>query len=258
MRPNISNCHALPGTLIIFEGPDGSGKTTQIKALKKMLQAEGRKVTISSWKSAPILGDFMKANEALKKVDERILPETSLFFQAGDLAYRIEREIIPAMKKNHIVILDRSTQTLIVRGLMLGMQEEQLTKGLLWWRNSIYKELFDKAITIHIKIGLEESLKRLSKRGLSENISSKKKGDHPEGTLLALDFINNLIYSPEGKKMTRNDKKAIIRKTQNNIIETYNKIFESDTKSHPIILNGEDSVKQVEEALKRQLIDQII
>ena len=43
--------------------------------------------------------------------------------------------------------------------------------------------------------------------------------------------------------MTRNDKKAIIRKTQNNIIETYNKIFESDTKSHPIILNGEDSVK---------------
>ena len=48
------------------------------------------------------------------------------------------------MKKNHIVILDRSTQTLIVRGLMLGMQEEQLTKGLLWWRNSIYKELFDK------------------------------------------------------------------------------------------------------------------
>lgn len=71
------------------------------------------------------------------------------------------------------------------------------------------------------------------------------------GTLLALDFINNLIYSPEGKKMTRNDKKAIIRKTQNNIIETYNKIFESDTKSHPIILNGEDSVKQVEEALKK-------
>ena len=58
--------------------------------------------------------------------------------------------------------------------------------------------------------------------------------------------------------MTRNDKKAIIRKTQNNIIETYNKIFENDTTSHPIVLNGEDSVKKVEEALKRLLIDQII
>lgn len=67
MRPNISNCHALPGTLIVFEGPDGSGKTTQIKALKKMLQKEGKKVTISSWKNAPILGEFMKTNESLKK-----------------------------------------------------------------------------------------------------------------------------------------------------------------------------------------------
>ena len=67
MRPNISNCHALPGTLIIFEGADGSGKTTQIQVLRKLLEKEGKKVTISSWKSAPILGDFLKANEALKK-----------------------------------------------------------------------------------------------------------------------------------------------------------------------------------------------
>jgi thymidylate kinase len=40
MRPNISNCHALPGTLVIFEGADGSGKTTQILELKKLLEKE--------------------------------------------------------------------------------------------------------------------------------------------------------------------------------------------------------------------------
>jgi len=55
MRPNISNCHALPGTLIVFEGADGSGKTTQVRALKKMLESEGKTVTVSSWKTAPIL-----------------------------------------------------------------------------------------------------------------------------------------------------------------------------------------------------------
>lgn len=258
MRPNISNCHALPGTLIVFEGPDGSGKTTQIQALKKMLQKEWKKVTISSWKSAPILGEFMKTNESLKKGDERILPETSLFFQAWDLAYRLEREVIPALKKNHIVILDRSMQTLIVRGLMLGMSEDQLRKGLIWWRNSIYKELFDKAITIHIQIGLEESLKRLQKRWLSADIWAKKKWKNPEGTLLALDFINSLIYSPEGKKMTRNDKKAIIRKTQSSIIETYNKVFSKDTGMTYITLNGENSITEVETALRKQLIDQIL
>ena len=126
MRPNISNCHALPGTLIIFEGADGSGKTTQIKELKRLLEKDGHTVTVSSWKTAPILGEFMAANESLKKVGERVLPETSLFFQSADLLYRIEREIIPALKQNHIVIMDRGIHTLIVRGLMIGMSDTQL------------------------------------------------------------------------------------------------------------------------------------
>jgi thymidylate kinase len=214
MRPNISNCHALPGSLVIFEGPDGSGKSTQIKMLKKLLQNEGKKVTISSWKNCPILGDFLKANEALKKTDERILPETNLFLQSADLVYRIEREVIPAMKKGHTVILDRGPQTLIVRGLMLSMSEHQLRDGLLWWRNTIYHELFDKAITIELTVTLDESLKRLKRRAMKENDSLSKSEKKSEGTLLGLDFINSLVYSPEGKKMTRNDKRLFIKKTQ--------------------------------------------
>jgi dTMP kinase len=99
MRPNISNCHALPGSLVIFEGPDGSGKSTQIQMLRKLLETEGKKVVVSSWKNCPILGEFLKENEVLRKFDERVLPETNLFLQAGDLLYRIEREVIPAMKK---------------------------------------------------------------------------------------------------------------------------------------------------------------
>lgn len=174
MRPNISNCHALPGTLITFEGPDGSGKSTQIRMLKKLLEREGKKVTVSSWKNCPILGDFLKENESLKKFDERVLPETNLFLQAADLLYRIEREVIPAMKKGHTVILDRGIQTLIVRGLMLGMSEYQLRSGLLWWRNTIYRELFDNAITIELSITLDESLARLKKRAMKENTSLTK------------------------------------------------------------------------------------
>ena len=68
----------------------------------------------------------MKINDGLKKSDERILPETGVLFQSADLLYRIEREIIPALKRNHIVIMDRGIHTLIVRGLMIGMSEEQL------------------------------------------------------------------------------------------------------------------------------------
>lgn len=75
--------------------------------LKKLLNTEGHKVKISDWKSSSIIGGFLSQNEALMKVDERILPETNLFLQAADLLYRIEREIIPALKLGQIVIMDR-------------------------------------------------------------------------------------------------------------------------------------------------------
>lgn len=256
MRPNISNCHALPGSLLIFEGADGSGKSTQIKLLKKLLEKEWKKVTISSWKDAPILGKFLQANEALKKFDERVLPETNLFLQSADLVYRVERQIIPAMKKWHIVIMDRGPQTLIVRGLMLGMSEHQLRDGLLWWKNTIYRELFDKAITIELTITLDESLKRLKKRAMKENTSLSKAEKKSEWTLLGLDFINSLVYSPEWKKMTRNDKRLFIHKTQGDIIDTYKRVFNEETGKH-IQLTGEWSMKDVEIALKRKIVDSI-
>jgi thymidylate kinase len=256
MRPNISNCHALPGSLVIFEGPDGSGKSTQIKILKKLLEKEGKKVTVSSWKNCPILGDFLKQNESLKKFDERVLPETNLFLQAADLLYRIEREVIPAMKKWHTVILDRGPQTLIVRGLMLGMSEHQLRDGLLWWKNTIYHELFDKSTTIELTISLDESLKRLKRRAMKENTSLTKSEKKSEWTLLGLDFINSLVYSPEGKKMTRNDKRLFIKKTQWDIIETYKKVFSKETGKW-IQLNGEWTIKEVEFTLKRKVVDSI-
>lgn len=257
MRPNISNCHALPGTLIIFEGPDGSGKTTEIKALEKLLKKEGHLVTVSEWKSAPIIGEFLKGNEALQKSDERILPETNLFMQSADLLYRIEREIIPALKKNHIVIMDRGMETLIVRGLMLGMNIDQLKKWLLWWRNTIYKELFDRAVTVEITISLEESLKRLQKRASKSKTSLSKSGKKSEWTLLALDFINNLVYSAEGKKMTRDDKKAFVRKTQATIIDTYKTVFGVKT-SKVIYIDGEHTLKNIEKELQRKVVDTII
>ncbi len=259
MRPNISNCHALPGTFIVFEGADGSGKTTQVKTLKKMLEKEWHDVTISSWKTAPILGDFLTTNESLKKFDERILPETSLFMQSADLLYRIEREVIPAMKRWHIVILDRGLQTLIVRGLMIGMTEEQLRTGLLWWRNSIYKELFDRAHTIHITVDSETSLSRLTQRTWKEKQKFLKRWEKEkmDGTLLALHFINTLVYAPDGKKMTRSDKKAFIRDTQSKIIGNYTSVFQSE-KWKTIEIDGMQKTPDIAENLKRQVLEMII
>lgn len=136
------------------------------------------------------------------------------------------------------------------------MTEHQLKHGLLWWRNSIYKELFDKAITIQLTIGLEESLLRLKNRAMNDkHIPNEVKKS--EGTLLALEFINNLVYSSEGKKMTRNDKKAFIRKTQESIINTYLSTFDAESAKH-ITISGETSISELEKQLQRQVVDTIV
>lgn len=260
MRPNISNCHALPGTLIVFEWADGSGKTTQVKILKKLLQKDGNQVTVSSWKTAPVIADFLATNERLIKFDQRILPETSLFMQAADLLYRIEREVIPAMKRGEIVLLDRGIQTLMVRWLMIGMTQEQIEKWLLWWRNSLYKELFDKSRTIYITIDPETSLTRLTARTLEEQkkILSPKERRKTDGTLLTLHFINTLVYAPDGKKMTRNDKKNFIRFTQSQIIDTYVDVFDNMHSTRPIEIDGNQSKSVISKNLQRQVMDMIL
>jgi len=67
--------------------------------MKKLLEKEKKIVTVSDWKSAPVMAPFMHSNERLFKVADRILPETSLFMQAADFLYRLEREVIPALKQ---------------------------------------------------------------------------------------------------------------------------------------------------------------
>jgi hypothetical protein len=58
---------------------------------------------------------------------------------------------------------------------MIGMTETQLRTGLLWWRNTIYKELFDKAITVHITVTQDESINRIQKREAEAVEKSGKK-----------------------------------------------------------------------------------
>lgn len=216
-------------------------------------------MTVSSWKDAPVIGEFLQQNEAQKKVDMRVLPETNLFLQSADLLYRIEREIIPALKNNHIVIMDRGIHSLIVRGLIIGMSDVQLRTGLLWWRNTIYKELFDHALTVHIAIETEESLKRLHKRITSERKKQgvpKKKA--AEGTLLTLHFINTIVYAPDGKKMTRHDKKIFVQKTQEQIIKTYKEVFQKEDKSNVFEINGNIEYRDITKYLKEEVVDKIL
>ena len=146
MKPNFSRISDFPGQLIILEGPDGSGKSTQAKKLKKMFMSQGQVAVITTWKDAPFFREYFVEHET-KKPGEGVTPEAHLLLQVADFLYQIERKVVPNLLKGHIVIMDRALPTIVIRGLSLGHTLDQLENGLLWFKNTVYKDLLS---LIHI------------------------------------------------------------------------------------------------------------
>jgi thymidylate kinase len=216
MKPNFSRISDFPGRLIILEGPDGSGKSTQAKKLKKMLMAQGQIAVITTWKDAPFFREYFVEHES-KKTGEGVTPEAHLLLQVADFLYQIERKVVPNLLKGHTVIMDRALPTIVIRGLSLGHTLDQLENGLLWFKNTIYKDLFDKATTVYLDVPAAKTLERIKKRS--------KKQDEGEGTLLSFQMINNLKYLPDGEKLTKKAKRRLVEKLQETYITSYGHYF---------------------------------
>jgi hypothetical protein len=78
-----------------------------------------------------------------------------------------------------------------------------------------------------------------------------------DGTLLTLHFINTLVYAPDGKKMTRQDKKEFVRNTQSQIISNYATVFQSE-KAKVIQIDGIQKTKDIALILKNEVLEMII
>ena len=57
-----------------------------------------------------------------------VTSEANLILQVADLVYRLEREIIPALSRGEVVLLERGIETVVIRGMMLGIAEEKIRK----------------------------------------------------------------------------------------------------------------------------------
>src|SRR5581483_4164769 len=76
------------GFLIAFEGPDGSGKTTQRKLFKDWLIAEGFDVTTTKWNSSRVIKPIIKARKQARVLDE----QEFCLLHAADFRHRMETE----------------------------------------------------------------------------------------------------------------------------------------------------------------------
>jgi dTMP kinase len=107
---------ALPGHLIVIEGTDGVGRSTQIELLRPWLELEGYAVSNTGWTRSPLLHETI--NEA--KAGHQLTVTTFSLLYAADFADRLEHEILPALQAGFIVIADRYMYTAFTRNTAMG------------------------------------------------------------------------------------------------------------------------------------------
>ena len=138
------------GLLVAFEGPDGSGKSTQRKLFKNWLQSEGVEVVTTKWNSAPLLKPLVQA----RKAAHALSPEEFCLFHAADFRYRLETEILPALWEGKTVVADRYFFTALARDAARGLD--------LHWLLQVYYPLFWPDVVFYFSVSPETSGKRIA------------------------------------------------------------------------------------------------
>ncbi len=114
----------MPGKLIVLEGTDGVGRSTQIALLRNWLENQGYAVSDTGLNRSPLTQpglDAAKSGHTLSKL-------TMSLFYATDFADRLENQIVPALKAGFTVLSDRYFYSTIARDVVRGADPEWVRK----------------------------------------------------------------------------------------------------------------------------------
>ena len=99
------------GLLVAFEGPDGSGKTTQRKLFKAWMRSVGHEVVTYKWNSSPMITPIFKA----RKLAHSLSPQEYCILSAAAFRHQLETEIMPALWSGKVVVADQFLFTALAR-----------------------------------------------------------------------------------------------------------------------------------------------
>ncbi len=110
------DCSELQGKLIVIEGPDAVGRSTQIALLRQWLEQEGHAVFETGMARSALAGKGIK----MAKEGNTLGPITMTLFYTTDFADRLENEIIPALRAGFVVLIDRYIFSIMARATARG------------------------------------------------------------------------------------------------------------------------------------------
>ena len=140
---------SFPGRLIVVEGIDGSGKSTQIDLLQKWLQSRGYLTVFTEWNSSPIV----KATTRRGKRRHLLTPLSFSLIHSADFASRVHAQVLPALQAGAIVLADRYVYTAFARDAARGVSRP--------WLRRLYSFAVDPTLAFYFNVPLEEAIQRI-------------------------------------------------------------------------------------------------
>jgi dTMP kinase len=135
--------------LIIVEGIDGSGKSTQISLLHRWLLSQGQKVFFTEWNSSALVRRSLRRG----KKKDLLTPTTFSVLHAVDFADRLTFKIIPPLKAGMTVLADRYVYTAFGRDVARGVDNE--------WVRALYSFAPKPDLAMYFRVPIEVSLQRI-------------------------------------------------------------------------------------------------
>ena len=134
--------------LIVLEGIDLSGRTTQVELLRDWLEAQCFSITTTAWRTSPLISDVL----ARARAGTPLQPLAYSLLYCADHIDRTQRVIKPALERGEIVIADRYTYTAFAREAARGLDTA--------WVRNLYRFSVQPDAVYYLHISPEEAVER--------------------------------------------------------------------------------------------------
>ncbi|MEM1167080.1 MAG: thymidylate kinase [Planctomycetota bacterium] len=143
----------LPGRLIVIEGTDGVGRSTQLALLREYLEKRGFGVVHTAQARSALAADGLRR----AKEGHTLGRATMDLFYATDFVSRLEGQILPALRAGFVVLTDRYVYSMIARCIVRGGPEQ--------WIEDVYQFAPRPHAVFYLKATIESLLPRVLSRG---------------------------------------------------------------------------------------------
>jgi dTMP kinase len=205
------------GKLVVVEGIDGSGKSTQIRLLEKWMRFKGIQVFLTEWNSS----ELVKQITSKGKKRGTLTPTTFCLLHATDFADRYERNIFPLVHAGYVVLADRYVYTAYARDVVRGCDPR--------WIRQVYDFAIKPDLVFYFRVSIDIASERI--------LAGRPK----------------LKYYEAGMDLNlSNDPYESYRIFQSRIIEQYESMIKPE---RFVVINGTSGIEEQQQLIRKEILE---